>query len=241
MHNREEIIKKAESWIGLNEKDGSFKQIIDLYNKGTRGYDVKYTDAWCATTIGALAIATGNTDIIPVDCSCGRMIEKAKEMGIWVEDDAYEAQPADIVLYDWQDSGKGDDTGWPDHVGIISSVKGSKMTVIEGNKSEKVDTRKIAYNSKNIRGYITPKYDDEVKTAPVKVEEKPVEKPVEKAPAAKTKQVTVTAWVLNIRKEPGTNHTIVGTYKKNDIVNVIEEKNGWGRTNRGWISMKWVK
>lgn len=233
MHNREEIIKKAESWIGLNEKDGSFKSIIDIYNKATSGYNVKYTDAWCATTIGALAIATGNTDIIPIDCSCGRMIEKAKKMGIWIESDEYEAQPGDIILYDWQDNGKGDDTGWPDHVGIVTAVNGNKMTVVEGNKSEKVGTRKIAYNSKNIRGYITPKYEDApIVSAPSKTSP---------APATKnTKSVKITAWSLYIRKGPGKENAAVGTYKKNEIVNILEEKNGWGRTNRGWISLKWT-
>jgi CHAP domain./Bacterial SH3 domain. len=233
MHNREEIAKKAESWIGLNEKDGSFKQIIDLYNKGTRGYNVKYTDAWCATTVGALAIATGNTDIIPIDCSCGRMIEKAKAMGIWVENDAFVPQMGDIIMYDWQDNGKGDNTGWPDHTGIITAVNENKMTVVEGNKSEKVGTRKLAYNSKNIRGYITPKYEDapvistSSKASPVSVVEK-------------TKKVKITAWSLYIRKGPGKENAAIGTYKKNEIVNILEEKNGWGRTNRGWISLKWT-
>lgn len=231
MHNREEIAKKAESWIGLNEKDGSFKPIIDLFNKETDGYNVKYTDAWCATTIGALAIATGNRDIIPVDCSCGRMVEKAKSMGIWIESDSYNAQVGDIILYDWQDSGKGDNTGWPDHVGIITAISGNKMTVVEGNKSEKVGTRKISYNSKNIRGYIAPKYDDA-----------PIASTAPAAPIAKkTKKATIIAWSLYIRKGPGKENPAIGTYKKNEIVNILEEKNGWGRTDKGWISLKWTK
>ena len=229
MHNREEIIKKAESWIGLNEKDGSFKQIIDLYNKGTRGYDVKYTDAWCATMIGALAIATGNTDIIPVDCSCGRMIEKAKTMGIWVEDDAYKAKVGDIILYDWQDSGKGDDTGWPDHVGLVAKIENNIMTVIEGNKANKVDTRKISVNSRYIRGYITPKYDDGQTLTPVPV-----------TPSEMLYRARIICTSLHVRTGAGKQYGHVKYVSKNAIVQIYEKKNGWGRIhhkNNEWISL----
>ena len=50
---RAEIVKKMQSWVGLKESDGSHKKIIDLYNSHNplaRGYAVKYTDEWCATS-----------------------------------------------------------------------------------------------------------------------------------------------------------------------------------------------
>ena len=54
--SREGIITAAKAWLGLNEADGSFREIIDLYNSITPlpvGYKVNYTDAWCATFISA--------------------------------------------------------------------------------------------------------------------------------------------------------------------------------------------
>ena len=33
MINVENILNQARAWIGLNEKDGSHQQIIDVYNK----------------------------------------------------------------------------------------------------------------------------------------------------------------------------------------------------------------
>ena len=56
------VVAQARAWIGLNEADGSHKEIIDLYNSHkplARGYKVKYTDAWCATTVSAMAIKCG--------------------------------------------------------------------------------------------------------------------------------------------------------------------------------------
>lgn len=161
---RTKIILQAKAWLGKNEKNGTHKEIIDLYNSKkplARGYKVKYTDSWCATFVSALAIKCGMTDIIPLECSCGQMINLAKRMGIWVENDAYIPSPADIILYDWGDSGKGDNTGWPDHIGIVEGVTDNVILVIEGNINNSVGYRKININGKNIRGFICPEYKEE--------------------------------------------------------------------------------
>ena len=159
-----EVVKLAQSWVGKKESDGSHKEIIDIYNSHkplARGYKVKYTDAWCATTISALAIKLGYTDIIPTECGCGQMIELFKNIGCWVENDTYKPNPGDIIFYDWQDSGKGDNTGWPDHVGVVEKVSGEGIFVIEGNYQDSVKRRIIELNSKYIRGYGVSKYDAE--------------------------------------------------------------------------------
>ena len=135
---RTQIVNKAREWVGLNEADGSHKKIIDLYNsqdKLPRGYKLKYTDAWCAGTVSALAIACNATDIIPIEVSCTKLIELAKAMGIWVEADNHIPAPGDLILYDWQDNtaGNSDNKGNPDHTGIVECVVGDTITVIEGN------------------------------------------------------------------------------------------------------------
>lgn len=50
----------------------------------------------------------------------------------------------------------------------------------------------------------------------------------------------VTASELNIRKEASTNSEKVGSYKYGDRIAILEIKNGWGRTDKGWISMTYV-
>lgn len=159
---REKFVNKAIEHIGSNEGSSKHKYIIDTYNKIVplpAGYKVKYTDHWCATYVSAMASLCGLLDIIPAECSCDRQIALAKKMGIWEENDSYVPQAGDIILYDWQDNGIGDNKGNSDHVGIVVSISNGKIKVIEGNIKNTVGYRTIDVNGKYIRGYICPKFD----------------------------------------------------------------------------------
>ena len=46
---------------------------------------------------------------------------------------------------------------------------------------------------------------------------------------------------LNIRKEPNAKAEKVGEYTKGTKVTVTEVKNGWGKTDKGWINLKYVQ
>lgn len=46
---------------------------------------------------------------------------------------------------------------------------------------------------------------------------------------------------LNIREEPDPLSEKVDTYKEGDRVTILEVKNGWGRTEKGWINLDYVK
>lgn len=160
---RGNIVKQAQSWLGCKESDGTHKKIIDVYNADKplpRGYAVSYNDAWCATFVTACAIKCGATDIIPKECSCNKMIEHFKKLGCWVENDAYVPTPGDIIFYDWEDTGTKDNEGQSDHVGIVEKVSGTTITVIEGNYSNVCKRRTLKVNSRYIRGYGVPKYDN---------------------------------------------------------------------------------
>ena len=76
-----------------------------------------------------------------------------------------EANPiGDAVLYDWNDNGVGDCTGYADHIGIIIEVNKSQgyFIVMEGNYKDSVRRRKLSINGRYIRGFVTPKYTDNV-------------------------------------------------------------------------------
>ena len=155
------IIAQAKAWLGCKESDGSHKKIIDTYNNHkplARGYKVKYTDAWCATFVSACAIKCGYTDIIPTECGCDEMIKLFKKLNSWVENDSYIPKPGDIIFYDWQDNGIGDNVGAADHVGIVENVINNVIVVIEGNKNNAVERREIQINGRYIRGFGVPKY-----------------------------------------------------------------------------------
>ena len=179
-YSRQKVVDLAESWIGKKESDGSYKQIIDIYNTQKtfpRGAKMQYGWAWCACTWSALAVKLGYTNIMPVEISCHYLVEKAKEMGCWVESDSYIPKAGDAIVYDWNDNGVGENKSSPDHVGTIVYVNKASgyMTVVEGNYSKAVKKRTISLNGKFIRGFITPKYDKDVVVKPTQQANKSLE------------------------------------------------------------------
>lgn len=172
------VVNTAQKYFGCKESDGSHKKIIDIYNAHkplARGYSVKYTDAWCATYVSAVAILCGLTDIMPTECSCSKMIDLYKKLGRWEEADDYIPKIGDVLMYDWNDSSAvGNNTGNPDHVGIVAYISGNTMKIIEGNISDSVNYRTMSVNARYIRGYCLPDYaskateDKQLTTAPTK-------------------------------------------------------------------------
>ena len=82
--------------------------------------------------------------------------------------------------------------------------------------------------------------------------EEPTEEPTEEATEAPTEPAGERGVVskldsdkLNIRKGAGTNNDVVGSYQEGDVVYILERKlaggTWWGRTELGWISLKYVK
>lgn len=161
---RNKLVKYACGYVGAKQGDTKHRKIIDIFNSinpSPDGWKMTYTAAWCAAFVSACAHACGFDSIIPESANCGVMMTKAMKMGIWVEDDNYKARPGDIVLYDWQDSGVGENkTGAPDHIGIVAVTDGNVMKVVEGNYSTRhtCDYRVMSVGGRYIRGYIVPMY-----------------------------------------------------------------------------------
>lgn len=156
------FVEKALSWVGKKESDGSHKSIIDIYNSHrplARGYALKYEDAWCVGFVSAVAIACGYTDIIPTEVGCSKFIELCKKKGIWFEDENRTPNIGDIIVYDWEDDGSGDNKGTPNHVGIVSEVGSETFKVVEGNYNNAVKVRSMDINGKFIRGFACPSFD----------------------------------------------------------------------------------
>ena len=86
------------------------------------------------------------------------MIDLYKALGRWEERDDYRPLPGDIIYYCRSDKSLGDCTGWADHVGIVTQVNGSIITVLEGNYDDCVQYRHILINAPTIRGFGLPDY-----------------------------------------------------------------------------------
>ena len=250
--NANTILDIARGWIGRKESNGSHHEIIDVYNNHkplARGYKVKYTDSWCATFVSACAIKANYTDIIPLECSCNKMIEKFKNMGRWTEDDGHVPHLGDVIFYDWQDSGKGDCKGTSEHVGYVEKVENGKITVIEGNKSDSVFRRVLNVNGRYIRGFGCPAYETQAHASTSK-------------PQSNTSNALgtymITASDLSVRTGPGANcrrktyeeltkNAKAHDYDKDGCLNygtrvtVSQFDGDWAKIPSGWVARKYLK
>lgn len=171
---RTKVVDTAKKHIGCHEGSKEHHEIIDLFNTVKPDkWAMTYSAAWCAAFVTSVLIEALGADkakkVAPMSANCDNMIKHAKEMGCWIEDDSYKPKKAEFVLYDWQDSGVGDNKGGADHVGIVEKVSGNTITVIEGNNNDMVRRRTLAVNGRYIRGYVCPMYSKiATKKAPAK-------------------------------------------------------------------------
>ena len=162
---RNKVVEAVMGWNGGAMGGPQHHDIMDTYNGHkplARGYAIKPTDAYCAATASAAWIKAGVASIAPLEVSVPKMVDLAKAKGIWVENDKYIPKLGDAVVYDWEDGtnyASTDNTGYPDHVGIVVS-SGNGFTVVEGNKgsSHVIGSRYMSVNGRYIRGFICPDY-----------------------------------------------------------------------------------
>lgn len=168
VYSRDVYVNQMRSFIGAADGNAKHREIVDIYNSylpHPRGHKLTMNDAWCAATVSAAAIATNYTALYPIECSCTKLMELAKGMGIWQENDNYSPKPADLILYDWEAS-TGECTGQPNHVGAVETCENGKITAIEGNYDGKCQRRTIPIGWRYIRGFICPKYNEQPQPTP---------------------------------------------------------------------------
>lgn len=174
---RAQVVATAEAWLGAKTGSAQHKEIIKIYNAQRplpRGTQMQENWAWCAVFVSAVALKLGYRDIMPTEMSCHQMTLLYKQLGRWIENDAYVPSQGDVIFYDWQDGtnyAATDNTGTPDHVGIVTSCDGITIRVIEGNVSNEVGTRVLVVNGRYIRGFGVPDFASKATE-----EEKPADK-----------------------------------------------------------------
>ena len=70
---------------------------------------------------------------------------------------SYEPQPGDIIFFDWDSPGTGQD-GDPDHVGIVEKVGDGFVYTIEGNSDDACRQNRYPLGYYEIYGMGTPAY-----------------------------------------------------------------------------------
>ena len=138
---------------------------------------------------------------MPTECGCPPMIRLYQDIGRWVEDDAYVPSPGDVVFYDWQDSGVGDNVGQSDHVGIVVACTDGMMTIIEGNCDNAVKLRQIAVNARFIRGYGCPDYASKADGAEPQPTPTPTPDPTPEPEPEKPAEETTDPFITQVASE----------------------------------------
>ena len=158
---RQKVADTALSYLGVRAGSAKHTEILSIYNAQKplpRGTRMQPDWPWCAAFVSAISLALDLRDIMPTEMSCPKMIGLYMALGRWEENDAYVPSPGDVIFYDWDDFGSGDNTGTADHVGIVTACDGERITVVEGNVSNRVATRNLAVNGRYIRGFGRPDY-----------------------------------------------------------------------------------
>lgn len=232
MSTRQQFVQVAIGYIGAVRGSSKHRRLIDIFNQHKPdGWPMNYFAPWCAAAVSAWAYELGIGNLIPVSANCGTMVAKAKQMGIWIENDAYTPDPGDLILYDWQDSGYGDNTGGPDHVGVVVSVGSGKITVIEGNKGSAsvVGYRSVPINGRYIRGFVRPNFNGVSTTQPTQTGDFGMYK-------------VNSAVGLNVRTGPGTSYPKVTVLGNGTPLRIVEVSGNWGRSigAGGWVCMDYL-
>ena len=163
MGQRDDVVRVARSYVGAKQGSAQHKKLVDTFNKWGKSYKDEvgnYSCPWCAIAVSAWTnLANVTIDIVPRTYNCGRFIDQAKKMGIWVENDNYRPTAGDLIIYYWS-APVGDCTYGASHIGIVETVSGSTITVIEGNMGSPshVGRRSIPVGYRYIRGFIVPRY-----------------------------------------------------------------------------------
>lgn len=146
------LVSIAKQKIGIREGTGAHIALVNEYNSIRplpQGYRLKTSDSWCAAFVSVCAKEAGLADF-PFECSVRRMYNKAKA----AKRTSKTPKVGSLVVYDWGTNGT------LDHIGIIESIDGDILTVIEGNFANAVGRRKISKKSAVIYAYIATNAED---------------------------------------------------------------------------------
>ena len=121
------IVETAKRYMGYNEKDGSYK----LFTNGRR-------EAWCADFVSYVAKQHG------VNLN-QRSVEGIRQWGIKNGTYHQGAKVGDAIIL----------KNGTSHTGIVEKVENGKVTVVEGNSSNRVQRVTYSANDRRISGYVT--------------------------------------------------------------------------------------
>ena len=113
----------------------------------------------------------------------------------------------------------------------LAGLGWSSVVMLDGGGSSQCDfgDGQRIYSARRVAGYLCV-WTRQGGQEPPDKEDKPMSK------------YTVTPSIgVNIRSGPGTGYGKVGAYPMGTVVDVLEVRDGWGRTDKGWVSLTYLE
>ncbi|WP_459546246.1 CHAP domain-containing protein [Nocardia sp. X0981] len=142
----EEVLRIAEAELERGVSERGYNTAIYNDTKEKTPYNID--DAWCASFASYTWEKAGyevhwtNKNYVPA------IWNDAKSMGLARH--TADAQPGDMIIFDWQGDGN------PDHIGIVKSVNGNTITTIEGNSGDRVASHTYQMGNTDVVGVVKP-------------------------------------------------------------------------------------
>ena len=237
----EDLIAVATTQIGYTEGNSTSQQ------GGTSGGSGNYTKygawyginpgAWCAMFVSWCANQAGiPSSIVYKHASCDYGMKWFKDNNIWQWSPAcggsYTPKRGDIIYFRASGSTTLTDSN---HVGIVTSCNGSTVYTIEGNSSNKCQTRSYALTNQRIMGYGTPKYNNTSTGGSTSTG------------TAGLGTYQITAASLTLRDGPASSYTALAYLSNGAVIDIVETSYNtstntwWGKGTyngiTGWISL----
>ena len=251
MTDREKFLSKAKEYIG---KNGNYVCNTKLH--------LGYITHWCAYAVSAIMQDCGfiSKYIKAVEGGAGTVPRYSvpAKLGEWFRKGTKEPQAGDLFFLRYNDY-PSQDMYFCDHIGIVESVDGNKITTLEGNVDgnnngiwEQTSTfkRKTRYiNDYSMYAFYRPFWKAESKSTNTSTK-KQVEIYDVNSSANVDYFVKVSASDgLNIRQGASTKRNILGAVPENEVLKITNQTSGsgytWGLTEysgiKGWIALDYTQ
>ena len=210
-----DILKFAATQIGYKEEENGYTKYGASFGNETMDWCCAFV-SWCALQ------AEISVNTIPQETSCTSMqnafISKKLYVNSISQGSTYIPQPGDLVFFAHSSSKDA-----PDHIGIVEKSTNEKITVIEGNFSNKVARTSYKTDSKLIIGFATPDYLNGRTTY-------------------KTGTYQTNA-NMNFRSSPNTQASVICVIPSSTTLEITEINGNWGYASyngkSGWLLLEY--
>lgn len=171
MAQRDKVLQIALNELGYKERSDGWTKFGQWYADEVAHSQAFARADWCVMFVTWTMRQAGvSPDVWPNTSPQGSATSYCSK---WLEDKGYRTgaddmpQAGDVVFFSW--SGKAE----LDHVGLVADVEGTTadnaiLITVEGNYSDQVKQRRIAYRDYRVIKTFRPAYAEDVKTDPKK-------------------------------------------------------------------------